>query len=307
MKLSRPVLLTKKILLVEGLTRSGKFLLANFLSTIKEIDHINYNPLVEQIPFLVKQNLLDKNTGKVLLQTQFDNNCYDLIVGRGLNFRREDKSSVYNSPHQEKYLQRCSEPENLEKVKENYFPFIAHECLQFMDFLLETFPEAKVIRIIRNPIDLVYSWFNRGWGKRWGEDPKLFSLVFEENIPWYAVSWKEEYLAANEMDRVIKSIYYLKKEEEKTFKKLTMEQKERIYSLTLTDLIVNPDKEVNEIARFLDKETLPVLEEVKSREKCPQVDPASFREEKLSKIKDLASERGFMLLTKMNTNFRKDL
>ena len=46
----------------------------------------------------------------------------------------------------------------------------------------------KIIEIIRNPIDTVYSWYTRGLGTRYGNDQRIFTLLIkkQKNIfPWY--------------------------------------------------------------------------------------------------------------------------
>ena len=39
----------------------------------------------------------------------------------------------------------------------------------------------KIIEIIRNPLDTVYSWYKRGLGSRYGNDPRVFTLLIKKN------------------------------------------------------------------------------------------------------------------------------
>src|SRR3989344_7801208 len=103
--------LVENLLIIEGITRSGKFLLANILSGIEEIEPVQYSGLLEQIPFLVSFGLIEQNTAKQLLRCEVDMRCYEMLIGRNLNYRLSDKSSIYNIPNYRKFLARTKIPD----------------------------------------------------------------------------------------------------------------------------------------------------------------------------------------------------
>lgn len=313
--------LVKNLLVVEGPTRAGKFLLADFLNGIEGVEGAQYYGLFEHLPYLEELGFLKRETAIAILQCQIDNFCYDWMVGRTLNFRFDDKSSVYRSPHLKKYMQRCLEPDGdviVRKITEQgmYFPFIIHDALRNIKIFLEAFPSCKVVRIERNPIDLAYSWFNRGWGQRWGVDPKDFSMTFaratfsdtnidsEGAIPWFAYNWAGEYESSSEMDRVIKSLYYLHTKGKETYNSLPELTRQKIHFLTYEQILTDTDNMIRRLASFLGKEISPQLRMIKAKENCPTTHPKLVRQDKIDKIKSLATEENFNLLMEMDREYR---
>src|SRR5258708_410333 len=201
-------------LLIEGVTRAGKFLLANLVNGFEDIEPVQYYGLMEDLPYLVRFGFVDREVAKQILQCEVDTHCYEMLICRNFNHRVSDKSSIFNVPKSERFLKRSTGPDG--DVAVEYFRkhhlfslFIAHETMANIGIYFETFPKLKVMHIERNPIDLAYSWYKRGLGKRWRADPILFQIPMHHKdgpVPWFAYEWLDEYHRLSEMDRVIRSI-----------------------------------------------------------------------------------------------------
>ena len=125
--------LVTKLLLLEGHTRAGKFLLGNILDGFNGIEHYQYASRLEQISYLTMFGLVPDDVAKYLLRVTVDESAYDLHVGRNLNFRASDKSSLLNSFDTGQYLERMfTESRNGDiacvfKNGTRYSTYIAHE------------------------------------------------------------------------------------------------------------------------------------------------------------------------------------
>ncbi len=300
--------LVERILFVEGVTRSGKFLVSNVLSGISNVEHFQYHSIFEHVPFLESFGKISRETATSLLQVQFDNTAYDLMVGRGLNFRLSDKSSVVQSPRFADYLQRCLSSDDTEvmaKLQSDppYLPYVMHEVLPFIDLFFSFLPELRVVRLDRHPLDLCFSWLQRGWGGRWGTDPKGFVIPFKKGkglVPWFALDWAEDYADVSAEERVVRSIATIAQRSEDRWTRLAASEKEKVFQLRYEDLVVSPDAEVDRLAKFLQQPVLPSMEMIKKREKLPGKEPSSGRTDRREALAKGLSKKTLNVLDEMS-------
>jgi len=299
--------LVENVLLLDGITRSGKFLLGNVLQGIESIEHYQYLSILEHIPFLVRLNKLEVETAKAIIRCQIDNFTYDHMVGRNLNFRKIDKSSIYNVPNVKRYLDSLEKEDdrdamNIIQSPDTYFPFIAHETLPNMGIFFDIYPQLKVVHIERDPVDLAYSWYKRGLGKRWVNDPKIFTIAIEGPTgprPWFFNDWAKEYEKLPEMDRIIHSLSNVVKMSKDSYKALNPRQKEKIYFTTYEELVSNIDNEAKGFAKFFQKKISVDMEKIKQKEMLPIENPRSFRSSKFDEIEKAAAKDSIELLLNM--------
>ena len=289
-------------LFLEGITRAGKFVLANLVAAIHDVEPMQYHGLLEQIPFLTQAGLIDRRTAQQVLQCEVDARAYELVIGRNLNRRRADKSSIYGYPDSARFLQRAEEADTAKLVtafqkERRYSFFILHEASSFVSMYHDTFPKMKWIQLSRHPVDLVSSWFERGHGRRWGTDPLLLQIPLASrrgSVPWFAADWRKRwqvsYHQLSEMDRVVLSVLTLMQRQEKSMSSFAKEAKSSLLRVRFEQLLLQPDVVVTKLSRFLRKPVRPELAEILRREKLP-ADPAKARTEKLAKIRRLTSAR----------------
>jgi hypothetical protein len=307
MRLGKKPLLVKNLLLVEGITRAGKFLLANILNGFDGIEPVQLYGLLEQIPLWANFGLIDKNTAKEILKLEIDTHCYEMLIGRNLNYRTSDKSSVFNIPCFQKYLARSKE-KNIDKIMEKYNRekpfsfFIMHELMPNISIYFETFPELKVVSMRRGPIDLVSSWYKRGAGRRYGTDPKVFKIPFKGkhgHTPWFLPQWNE----LSEIDRIIFSIKKLFDMYEASYRHLSSKYKKKILLVSYEDLLNNPKSVIGKLSNFLDKKPLSEMKLILKREKLPATEKLELKVQKLKEIKKIASKKYFNILIKMENKY----
>lgn len=303
--------LVDNVLIIEGITRAGKFLMGNILDGFEGVEHYQYLGLLEHMPFLERLKFISSEAAKAIIQCQIDNNAYDLMVGRNINFRFDDKSSIYNSPRLKEYIERTLKEDgdvvvNSIKQQNSYFPYILHEAFPNIILFFDIYPDCKIVRVDRSPIDLVYSWYQRGWGRRYGKDPKDFSMPIRGingPAPWFAYQWLDEYKIINEMDRIIKLIISVVDMSRETYLGLTNNQKKRVHILTFENLVTKPDEEIKRLSIFINKNPLPDMGTIKARAKIPDVHPREIRDQKIGIIKQKATPEYFAKLLQVEKEY----
>lgn len=291
----------ESVLFLEGISRAGKFLLANLLAGIAEIEPVQYVAILEHIPYLVRTGVLSEETAKQMLRCEVDLHSYEMCIGRNFNYRLEDKSAIFNHPDSATFLKRSKilTRDTLTKhfiEEKRYGLYILHETMPNIPIILNAFPKGKVLSITRNPMDLAHSWYKRQLVERWGEDPTLFQIVFQSkygSVPWFASDWAEKYQKVTPMDRAILSILFLINESEKTYSRLPNSDKARIFAIRYEEVLENPKLIVENCSQFLGKPILSSIEKIFLQEKIPNMTYQNGLVKKENEIRELADKKLF--------------
>ncbi len=314
-KIAAKAYLIDKVLFLNGLTRAGKFLLGKLVSCIEGVEYFQYVSALEHLPFLQKMGFVTEEAALSLIRVQVDEHAYNGIIGRNLNFRFTDASSIYNAPHFDRYLARSLEsdiPALLEKFKaEGGLPcYIIHETLPNISIFYKAFPEVRIIDFHRHPVDIAHSWLKRGWGHRYAEDPLSFCPIIEagqKSAPWYAESWQEEYENLSPIDRILRSVSFLMQEGEKSYQKLSETEQKKMIRISYESLVGNTEATVKQLATFLGSSVTEALPSVMAREKLPNKSLFQNRAHKLSEIEKLASKKYFEILCHLSDLYQKEI
>lgn len=305
----------KKLLLVEGISRSGKFLMADLLNGFNGVEAVQYYGLLEHIPFLEKFNLMDHKTAQELLRCEIDTHAYEMAIGRNFNHRKSDKSSIYKNPKVNIFLQRPHE-DDIYKLLEQYKKvdpysfFVAHELIPNAKIYFATFPNLKIVSLLRSPVELVDSWYRRGLAKRFAGDPSIFIVPFKKVgvlHPWYVTGYEKEYASLGEMDRTIFMIERLMRLYDQAFKKLTKKERSQILCVRYEDILVNTKTVVGQLGKFLGKKPHKDMAKILKREALPNREYTGKREAKLKTISTVATSHYLKRLVKMEARYQSYL
>jgi len=299
---------------IEGFTRTGKLLLGKIVSSFKGIENFQYVSVIEQILYIHKLGSIRRDAAIALIKCQIDEYAYNMSLGRNINFRYDDATSIYNNLELNKYLKRSLIPygEELKKEIVNFksrFLFILHESFLNISLLYKAYPEMTFIHLVRHPIDIIHSWDMNGWGNRFTRDPLSFDLVLEENndlIPWHVKEWKDEYASITSIDRIIKMIHNLTEYEKHTYSSLPTSIMDLIIEVKYEFLIENTFDTINLLSTFLKTKPHDKFNVVLDREKCPSKISLKMRKKKLDDIKSKASKKYMKLLDEMVINYEEE-
>lgn len=272
----KPCLLRRPVL-IEGSSRSGKLLLGKILAGFERMEYFQSVMALEHIPFIERLGGITRDAAIAMMRTQADERAYASAIGRNLNFRFDDASSIQNSSEFRQYVLRSASPitaETIEEVKgeTRLSTFILHECLPNIGIFFEAFPELRWISVVRHPTDLVHSWYRRGWGRRFVDDPLSFvpvALGESGPVPWYAVSWSREYERLSEIDRIIKSMSVIRELSANALGELDDSRCHQVEIIRYEDIVERPTEIIGLVEKFLDRPRHPAMNAILARERCP--------------------------------------
>jgi len=294
--LSRRVRLAERVVLVDGLTRSGKSILGPILATLSNVEIERIEPIYEYIAYLDSAEKITRDAAVTMLRIHADTHLFDCRLGRNSNFRYSDHSSVFNTPYFLRFLKRVflkDVGEELKNVQSQrpYFQVQTHDILSMIDPLFEAFgDDLKVIEIVRDPYTLIYSWYNRGWGKRFSEDPLSYKITCNSSkgiVPWYA---EEEYFDLDEMDKIIHMIHSLTHKVMKKYDSFDKKKQAQVLWTVYEDFVTNSNKGLERIEKYLgESRTKHTIKQMK-KENCPRALNMKDREEKKNFVLKNANE-----------------
>lgn len=306
--------LVKNLLLIDGISRAGKFLLADLLNGLDGIEPIQYYRTLENIPFLERFGLINRRAAQELLHSEIDTHCYKMLIGRNFNIRSLDKTYIYDHPRAKKYLVRCSRKDEqitLNEFHKNniYSSFIAHEAMPNIKLYLDTFPKIKIISVQRSPLDIVYSWHQKNLEIVQKENPISAIIFFKAGkklIPWYVWPQKKEYISLkNSVDRTILIMESLFEMNQAAYSKLSLKDKQKIVFIRHEDILVDPKTVISKMSKFLKRKILPEMNKILKKEKLPNSDYAKGKDKKMEEIKKAAFKKYFERLLVLEEKYYK--
>jgi hypothetical protein len=147
--------------------------------------------------------------------------------------------------------------------------------------------------VIRHPIELVYSWYKSGRGKRFGTDQRFIHPTIKTkngvSVPLFLADKYEEYEVANELERCVLSI---ENEMKKYFEIYKVEKKHsNVYWLDFDRFSENPELHLKEIANIFNSEITIRTLEAKKKSRIPRVYDSDLLNLKYESIKAQISNK----------------
>ncbi len=188
-------ILMKNPVLIDGISRAGKSVLSSILPSLNNSEHLKVFTYFEHImPALyfkeIKLNYIDAQ-----LIISLNELAYNTFIGRDVNFRPLDYTTVVSKNLKTKYLSRLKSKDGDQIIKKliktkNFFPFMAHEIMPNINLLNKLSMRFKIIEFYRNPIENIYSWIRKDVCENFINNPRSYTLVIRDrktnkNIPWF--------------------------------------------------------------------------------------------------------------------------
>ena len=89
--------LINEVIVIDGLTRSGNFYLGKLISGIDRLEYFINNAGVDRIIAISKVGTIGTNNAASLLTIAMNEAIYNMAIGRNINMRHDDASSIINS------------------------------------------------------------------------------------------------------------------------------------------------------------------------------------------------------------------
>lgn len=296
--------LNPRVLLLDGLSRSGKFLLGKVVSHFERVEFFQFSPILEYIPIYWRLGCFIEGSAAPILKTIVDLLIYERAIGRHLNTRVEDDTAIHRAPDYERYLQRTLSSRGLSACEElirekRYSTFLTHEVLPNVALYFEAYPEMKMINLQRHPVDVIHSWHRKTLGETYSTDPIIFRPLIQGNkmaVPWFAFDWVGAYEKMKPVDRIVKGVLQLQQFEQEAYASLSNEQKKRILFVSYEELVSQPESVVQQFSEFLETSSLKGIQAVLKRERCYRDLPVTDR---MKKYEELASRGSKELISEL--------
>ena len=298
----------KNPVFVTGLTRAGKSMLSPIIASLERAELVQVNHLMEQFPMLHNSGFISDDVAIYLLRFAVDFMLTDTFIGRNVNFRYADMTGVWTAAKDPGvYFKRLFADEGNVVLKEieKADPVLVlnvHYGMWHVDIFRKAFPEMKMIHMKRHPVDIVYSWYKKGYGDEFAENPRNGALTVQGKnkiIPYFGIGWQDEYEQLSGVNRIIHTIHRIEDVHTKKINSLSDKDSQQVRVISFENMVTNPKKVLSEICAFLGmKETLytPI---VLKRERCPRVISEAERNKKVNAIRQLACDAAFNLLMSM--------
>ncbi|HOS45042.1 MAG TPA: sulfotransferase domain-containing protein [Paludibacter sp.] len=305
--------IARNIVLIDGITRCGKSLFSGILPSLDKFEHIRFITLLEHVVPAMSLGAINPSCARSMLRTLMNEIAYDTLLSRNANFRPSDQTGILNYPRPQVYMERLTQEEGLpiiEKLRScNYhFPFQTHDIMVNLNHFDSLDIDYKMIAMYRHPIDNIYSWFTRGWGERFLDDPQSFTLSISHNgniLPWYCANYAEEWLTLNPMERCVRTALDLLTRSIDQHKK--SQHTERILTLTFEDFVQDTDFQMKRICSFLETSTTPWTPAYLAEARCPRILDPKDRTRKLNEFKKGISSELFDKLVEFSKQYEHGL
>jgi hypothetical protein len=303
--------ISRNVVFIDGITRCGKSLFSNVIPTFLNTEQIQFIALLEHVVPALSLGAISAEYAKSSMRSLMNELAYNMLIARNVNFRPSDQTGVLNHPNGKEYFTRLSKDDGDGVVEElrkhdRLFPFMTHDMMVNLEYLDLLEIDYKMIHIYRHPIDNIYSWFTRGWGERYQNDPRSFTLSIgcqEQVLPWYCAGYEEEWLALNPMERCIRTAADLIERSIVQHKKAA--NAHRIHALTFENFVENTETEMEKIHTFLGTQPTPWTNHFLTKARCPRILDSSDRSRKLQAFKEGVSEKLFERLEALSERYEK--
>ena len=272
--------LVKNILVVDGQPGCGKTLFNRIFNSFENIEIFRYSSEIENICSFYFHKKISLDSAKFFLQTFADETLYSQMMGRNVNFRYSDLSSVFQSDKKYKYFKRIfSEgdeaiPEIINK-KKPILHFATHNLLPRSEILFKTFSyNLKFINIVRHPIYMVHQQAINH--KEFIKNPaRQLIQTFDFNkkeVPFFWEKDPKNYLKnLNPFEKAIVQIDRINNINKKIETKINKLYKKNFLKIPFETFVLNPDSHKLKIENFLEVKFDNKVYKTMKKEKVPRL------------------------------------
>lgn len=206
--------LAKDIIILDGLTGTGKTMLSPLIASLKNVQNPRFEYMLEYLLISAQLGKLENDATSALLNLLADIKFYDGLISREVNFRPSDLSSVFANKKFIKYFLQLFSRDGaaVEAVIKKEAPklfFITHQILSCLGPLKEAFGKrVKVVEMVRHPLYLIDHWM--AYIDMHGHSERDFTLWLDNcdspPVPWFSASWRAGYDKMEKISKVLKSI-----------------------------------------------------------------------------------------------------
>lgn len=157
------------VVVITGASRSGKTLLGRLLGSMHSVEHVDEPWLPMMMPVIQGKGLIDPDVATMVLQAFVEELFNDIVLLRTANFRPSDLSSIWEVKGAQEIFSRLVNLHSRDDVRRYVLekrPVLLcnlAEVMPFLSFLIKTFPNCKIIHVVRNGLDVAMAVSAKQW------------------------------------------------------------------------------------------------------------------------------------------------
>ena len=311
--------MANQVVFVDGQAGCGKTLFSPIIASLSRVELLTYSYQIQNYCSMRHLDLISADSASTLIRYDTDLQIYNTMMGRELNFRPSDLSSVFNDHNPIRYFQRMSQdgdeliPDIISREKP-ILHLATHNLLAYSEPIWQSLGERCVfIEVIRHPLYMVRQ--QKLNIERLFNSNRHFSLNIEynnEEIPFYAYGWEDLYLNSNSTQKAIHSIAQITSITEKNSQLMKGKYDAKIISIPFEPFVLKPEPWIEKITDILDSDITDSTRDIMIKQNVPRqviadgidldiykrcgwvppIEGASEREELLVRREDLINEAG---------------
>ena len=259
LKILRKNTILEKIILCDGQPGNGKSMFGALISSFNDVEHVRYSYALEQICALNYLRKISLDVAELLIKHDLDNIIYDVAMGKNLNFRYNDITSIFKSVNKIQYIKRLFSKGDMHttKIISDTKPILNLIVHNFMVTSLPLFNayENKVflLDIVRHPLYMIiqqHLFFVDHFEQ--DNQKRNFTVMIEKDsmqIPFWNYDNDKYKIKSNSIDKVIAELYHhtiLQENFRKKYKELFTKQ---ILTIPFENFVLDPMPYIDKVKK----------------------------------------------------------
>jgi Sulfotransferase domain len=254
-------------------------MLGHIVASLAGVEKMSHHFGFDDIALLHWLGKVESDAAIAFLQTEADRQLYQQFLGREVNFRPGDTSSVWSNPFWGRYVKRLFSREGDFAMARlvDAAPMLheaTHDGLRSGLLFFAAFESRlRIVHIVRHPVDLVSDLLRRGFGTRVGIDPREFQFTFagaQQPVHVYMADVADDISDFSAADFVAVTVAKSMRANLDGWLELPAEMAKWVRTVFFDDLCADPRSEVAGIADFLERQTTGATSRVIRREGLPR-------------------------------------
>lgn len=253
MNISRKETFPGGLVLIDGLTGTGKTIFTKLFDLSDDMNFTKFNYNLEQICILAGLNMINRDAAISQIKLITDLDRFNFSISREINLRPSDLSSIWKSRKKIRYIYQLfssKDPEQVLFQNPKDLVYIVHQLLDLSDLLAEVYPKnIKNILCMRHPLYLFNHW--NSYVNNHGANPRDLTILknFENHdIPWFITRSEKEFSYSDSYNKAAIAIAEL------TLRSLEFIKKKRGSSnfviVDFEKFVLSPEKYIEQISNI---------------------------------------------------------
>ena len=277
--LERKNTLGAEIIFSDGIGSSGKRMLAHVVSAFSRVEKMSHDFAFDYIANLHWMGKLDEDAAIAYLKLEADMRLYHLMIGREVNLRLGESSSIFSNSRRFEYIRRLLSRDGdvaLDKIagRRPILHEAPHDGMRSADLYFDAFEtRLKILHIVREPGELAIDLHRRGFGSRVGNDPREFQFTAVRDgshILFNLAGCAVDLSSASPIEYAVATVATSMRQNREGFLGLSPDRVRAVHVVLFDDLCREPQLVARSISAFLGLEPVSSLRRVFRREGIPR-------------------------------------